>query len=414
MKQVERLQKKPDRGLSEKPKKVGVEAAHAYYYDLMAYVAKSRDLSNIPVLIKAVEVGGDVVESLAGSGDAAAPALVAATRASEDAASITQGLRTMRLMVERKMMLSQASRSGISETVMARLQGRQASAVVMEAIAAAAVLDDPRVRKRLTEIAGAQSSTEIGLTFSDPDNALRIRPAAEAAVGATPEQQAMLNNFRSPDWFRRYDASRVILNTAASDRSPELNAAVLAELQRLQKSSSLGAELVPTTVQDRSMGMTYYRNLIDVASDAKTPAAIPVLVKAISFDDRVVRSLVRFEEAAVPPLVDGIRQGASAEDTQASLVSLRRIVDKRAEDLSTASRSAMVEVTLQCLKGQQQSSVVLRAIDLAQGLRDPRLNVRLTAIVEAASAKDADLALTDPESFARVQTAAKLALPKER
>src|SRR6185369_12127557 len=115
--------------------------------------------------------------------------------------------------------------------------------------------------------------------------------------------------------------------------------------------------------------------------------AIPVLVKAISFDDRVVRSLVRFEEAAVPPLVDGIRQGASAEDTQASLVSLRRIVDKRAEDLSTASRSAMVEVTLQCLKGQQQSSVVLRAIDLAQGLRDPRLKARLSAIVEAASAK---------------------------
>src|SRR6185295_10426086 len=256
-------------------KQVAVEAAHAYYYDLMAYVAKSRDLSNIPVLIKAIEVGGDVVESLAASGDAAAPAVVTATRASQDAAYITQGLRTLRLMVERKMLLSTSSRSGISETVLTRLRDRQASAVVMEAIAAAAVLDDPRVRKRLTEIAGAESSGDIGLTLSDPDNALRIRPAAQAAVAATPEQQAMLNNFRSPDWFRRYDASRVILNTAASDRSPELNAAVLAELQRLQKSSSLGAELVPTTVQDRSMGMTYYRNLIDVASDATTPAAIP-------------------------------------------------------------------------------------------------------------------------------------------
>jgi len=416
--QVEKLQRKPERALAEKPKKVSAEDASAYYHDLVSYLAKGGEASMIPVLIKDLNVGREVVESLARRGETAAPAVIAAARASTDSTHTSAALHTLRLMIERRVMLSQPSRSGMTEVVIERLRGKQASLVVMDAIAVAAVMDDPRARKRLGEIAGAQSSGDAGLTFSDPDNALRIRPAAEAALAVTPEQQIAINSLRSPDWLRRYDASRVVLNMAAKDRSTELNAAVIQELQRLQKSPSLGAELVPASVQDRSMGLTYYRNLIDVASDAPAPAVIPILVKAVSMGEPVVRGLARFEDAAVSPLVEAIRQGAGPEDAQSSLTSLRRILDRK-PDVAPSSRTGMLDATFQCLKGKQTSSVVLRALDLARGLRagevaqgltDTALEVRLTAIAHAASGQDVDLVLTDPEHFARVQAAAKLAL----
>src|SRR5262245_11361793 len=127
-----------------------------------------------------------------------------------------------------------------------------------------------------------------------------LAPPMTAAQSSQVDQAALVRDLAGRDWLKRFDAASAILGLPSDQRKPTTIAAVVREIQRLQKLKGKGVEELPATIKDRNAAQTYYDNLVDIASESSDPIVIPVLIAAADDGDAALGALAEFGEAALP------------------------------------------------------------------------------------------------------------------
>jgi hypothetical protein len=233
-------------------------------------------------------------------------------------------------------------------------------------------------------------------------------PSMAAAQGGQVDQAALVKDLAGRDWLKRFDAASAILGLPADQRKPATVAAVVREIQRLQRLKGKGVEELPATVKDRNAAQTYYDNLVDIASESTDPIVIPALIAAADDGDAALGALAEFGETALPQMLAVLKRDAEPEHAQGLLYAIG-LMFERQSPLKPESRASIVDVDRRYLSAGQ-SEVVESAIDLAVLLNEPALVSRLSTIAHARSEKDAGLSLTDPHNLSRVAGTARAAL----
>src|SRR5689334_4828134 len=83
-------------------------------------------------------------------------------------------------------------------------------------------------------------------------HAALLLPTAAAAQASPMDQPALVKDLAGRDWLKRFDAASAILGIPAADRDKKTIAAVVREIQRLQKLKGRGVEELPAAVKDRN------------------------------------------------------------------------------------------------------------------------------------------------------------------
>jgi len=181
IREVSRLQARPDLGAAEVPAGHRPEEAWEYYADLIDVARGSRDPAVVAVLAKGVGLGHAVAEDLAAFGDAAVPPLLETANRSEDTNLAESALYALQRMLERDT-ASTATRATMSLIAGQFLRGREDSSVALRAIAVVVLLQDRSFLPELTYTARATSSRQLRMTLTDPDTYFAVRDAAADAV----------------------------------------------------------------------------------------------------------------------------------------------------------------------------------------------------------------------------------------
>lgn len=183
VRELARLHELPGEGADEVPRGSDHASSFEYYADLVEVASSSENPIVIEPLVRAIQTGGPAFVALARFGDAAAPQLLAATRARKaDPDVVWSSLITLRMMIERHPTLSASSRVGIADLARDNLIGTRHTAVLQRAIEVVVALRDVTFVPDLTRIAEARSSEDAGLVLMGGATFESIRTLANRAL----------------------------------------------------------------------------------------------------------------------------------------------------------------------------------------------------------------------------------------
>src|SRR5947207_908192 len=139
-----------------------------------------------------------------------------------------------------------------------------------------------------------------------------ITAQAAAQQTASPDLVRILRNGALND---RYQAARDVLQIPSEQRDEALWVAVAGELERVASESHARTDALVSGRQVPSLGeehSDYFAALIEAVSQWRDPRAIRPLISAGS-GMLATRGIVRFGEAAVPPLIEAARTSHSSQ-----------------------------------------------------------------------------------------------------
>jgi hypothetical protein len=224
-------------------------------------------------------------------------------------------------------------------------------------------------------------------------------------INAQVDQGQLAERLLSEDAAERRNALTAVSAIEADNMSVELREALITALERENDIASeryeagrRGETLEP--LEDPEA----YLAFVPLVTRLRTPEAIPALVGALRTGLMSAQALAEFGEQAVPAVLNVVRspENRSPAQVRNAVTALRYMIEDPTTVLTLGTLEEIRRVTGQLLTGEQNLTVLERAIDLAVVLGDPSLR----QIVESIASDRNQLVargIEEPERIERIQ-----------